>query len=180
MFADLASLTKTTATLLAVMKLYDKGRLNLTDRVDYLPWLQDTDKRILLSGNYCCMSPDCLPLLFYLEAIDKESYEGLFSRQSPMPHILHRSVYVTGKPEVQVPEGADIKVRTAEHTLQVSDSLWLNQLLQGGISAKIINSLRDRRYRYSCVGFILLQQLRKRVRNVDGCFLEQGSMLRWD
>ena len=30
---DIASLTKTTATLLAVMKLYDGGRLNLTDRV---------------------------------------------------------------------------------------------------------------------------------------------------
>ena len=43
---DVASLTKTTATLLAVMKLYDKGRLSLTDRVsDYLPYLQDTDKR---------------------------------------------------------------------------------------------------------------------------------------
>jgi CubicO group peptidase (beta-lactamase class C family) len=43
---DIASLTKTTATLLAVMKLYDGGRLNLTDRVsDYLPFLQDTDKK---------------------------------------------------------------------------------------------------------------------------------------
>ena len=42
---DVASLTNTTATLLAVMKLYDKGRLNLTDRVsDYLPYLKDTDK----------------------------------------------------------------------------------------------------------------------------------------
>lgn len=38
---DLASLTKTTATLLAVMKLYDKGRFNLTDKIsDYLPFLQ--------------------------------------------------------------------------------------------------------------------------------------------
>lgn len=36
---DLASLTKTTATLLAVMKLYDKGRFNLTDKIsDYLPF----------------------------------------------------------------------------------------------------------------------------------------------
>ena len=34
---DIASMTKTSATLLAVMKLYDRGRLSLTDRVsDYL------------------------------------------------------------------------------------------------------------------------------------------------
>ncbi len=43
---DLASLSKTTGTLLAVMKLYDKGRFNLTDRIaDYLPFLQHTDKK---------------------------------------------------------------------------------------------------------------------------------------
>ena len=42
---DLASLTKTTAMLLAVMKLYDEGRLSLTDYVsDYLPFLKGTDK----------------------------------------------------------------------------------------------------------------------------------------
>lgn len=96
---DLASLTKTTATLLAVMKLYDKGRLNLTDRVsDYLPWLQDTDKRILLSGNYCCMSPDCLPRCCSIWKLSiRKVMKELFSRQSPMPHILHRSVYVLGQ-----------------------------------------------------------------------------------
>ena len=42
---DLASLTKVTATLLAVMKLYDEGKFGLTDRVaDYLPILKKTDK----------------------------------------------------------------------------------------------------------------------------------------
>ena len=42
---DLASLSKTTGTLLAIMKLYDKGRFNLTDKIsDHLPFLQRTDK----------------------------------------------------------------------------------------------------------------------------------------
>lgn len=42
---DLASLTKTTATLLAVMKLYDEGRFGLTDRVsEYVPALRGTNK----------------------------------------------------------------------------------------------------------------------------------------
>ena len=38
---DLASLTKTTATLLAVMKLYDEGKFGLTDRISqYIPALK--------------------------------------------------------------------------------------------------------------------------------------------
>ena len=42
---DLASLTKTTATLLAVMKLYDEGKFGLTDRISqYIPALKGTDK----------------------------------------------------------------------------------------------------------------------------------------
>ncbi|OIP85329.1 MAG: hypothetical protein AUK44_00110 [Porphyromonadaceae bacterium CG2_30_38_12] len=42
---DLASLTKTTGTLLAIMKLYDNGFLKLSDKAsDYLRFLKGTDK----------------------------------------------------------------------------------------------------------------------------------------
>ncbi len=77
---DIASLTKTTATLLAVMKLYDGGRLNLTDRVsDYLPFLQDTDKKNI-TVRELLMHESGLPstLLFYQEAIDEESLHRHF------------------------------------------------------------------------------------------------------
>lgn len=52
------------------------------------------------------------------------------------------------------------KVRTAECTLQVCDSLWLNKSFKKEYLQKIADApLRDKRYRYSCVGFILLQQV---------------------
>ncbi|MGL5273213.1 MAG: glycoside hydrolase family 3 N-terminal domain-containing protein, partial [Phocaeicola sp.] len=42
---DLASVTKIGATLLAIMKLYDEGKIGLTDRAStYLPVLRGTDK----------------------------------------------------------------------------------------------------------------------------------------
>lgn len=45
---DVASLTKVCATTLAVMKLYDEGRLRLDDRMSkYLPYLRHTDKERL-------------------------------------------------------------------------------------------------------------------------------------
>ena len=44
--------------------------------------------------------------------------------------------------------------------MQVSDSLWLNRSFKQEYLQKIVDTpLRDKRYRYSCVGFILLQQL---------------------
>jgi len=42
---DLASLSKTTGTLFAIMKLYDDGKLRLTDKASqYLDFLKNTDK----------------------------------------------------------------------------------------------------------------------------------------
>ena len=42
---DLASLTKVTATTLAVMKLYEQGKVELNDKLSqYLPYLKGTDK----------------------------------------------------------------------------------------------------------------------------------------
>ena len=175
---DLASLTKTTATLLAVMKLYDKGRLNLTDRVsDYLPWLQDTDKKDI-TVRQLLLHESGLPstLLFYLEAIDKESYEGtLFKAKPNAAHSAQIGVRTWANPKFKFQKGLMSKVRTAEHTLQVSDSLWLNRSFKEAYRQKIIETpLRDRRYRYSCVGFILLQQLvEARTGMSMDAFLEQ-------
>lgn len=71
------------------MKLYDKGRLNLTDRVaDYLPYLQDTDKRNI-TVRELLFHQSGLPstLLFYLEAVDKDSYDGtLFKARADAQH----------------------------------------------------------------------------------------------
>lgn len=175
---DLASLTKTTATLLAVMKLYDKGRLNLTDRVsDYLPWLQDTDKKDI-TVRQLLLHESGLPstLLFYLEAIDKESYEGtLFKAKPDAAHSAQIGVRTWANPKFKFQKGLTSKVRTAEYTLQVSDSLWLNRSFKEAYRQKIIETpLRDRRYRYSCVGFILLQQLvEARTGMSMDAFLEQ-------
>lgn len=96
---DLASLTKTTATLLAVMKLYDKGRLNLTDRVsDYLPFLQDTDKRISRYVNCCCMSPACLLLCFSIRMpLIKTAIQGHCSRDGRTMYTRYGSAAGLGR-----------------------------------------------------------------------------------
>lgn len=160
---DLASLTKTTATLLAVMKLYDKGRLSLTDRVsDYLPFLQDTDKKDI-TVRELLMHESGLPstLFFYQDALDKDSYSGtLFKARLDAAHPVRIGNRTWANPNFRFRKGLTSKVRTAECTLQVSDSLWLNQSFKKEYLQKIADTpLKDKRYRYSCVGFIVLQQL---------------------
>lgn len=160
---DVASLTKTTATLLAVMKLYDKGRLNLTDRVsDYLPYLKDTDKSNI-TVRELLFHQSGLPstLLFYQDAIDKDSYNGtLFKSRPDKQHSVRIGQQTWANPKFHFRQGLTSKVRTDECTLQVCDSLWLNESFKKEYLQKIVDTpLKDKRYRYSCVGFILLQQL---------------------
>lgn len=160
---DLASLTKTTATLLAVMKLYDKGRLNLTDRAsDYLPFLQDTDKKDI-TVRELLMHESGLPsvLFFYQDAIDKDSYSGtLLKGRLDKAHPMQIGNRTWANPMFRFRKGLTSKVRTGAFTMQVSDSLWLNRSFKNEYLQKIADApLKDKRYRYSCVGFIVLQQL---------------------
>ena len=160
---DLASLTKTTATLLAVMKLYDKGMLSLTDRVsDYLPVLKGTNKQDITVSDLL-FHQSGLPgtILFYQDAIDKDSYRGsLFSSRPDARHTAKIGRNTWGNPSFRFRTGLTSAVPTEECALHVSDSLWLNLSFRDSVLQQIATAkLRDRRYRYSCVGFILLQQV---------------------
>ena len=79
---DLASLTKTTATLLAVMKLYDGGKLKLTDKVSqYLPFLRSTNKKNITIKDLLLHESGLPPYIrFYLEVIDPNSVHGPYAQ----------------------------------------------------------------------------------------------------
>lgn len=158
---DLASLSKTTGTLLAVMKLYDKGLFNLTDRIsDYLPFLRKTNKENLTIRELL-LHQSGLPssLLFYQDAIDKKSYKGMLFRYSKDAlHTVRLGIRTWGNPKFRFKKGLISKKEDGDYTLQVCDSLWLNRSFREEIQKKIAEApLRDKRYRYSDVGFILLQ-----------------------
>ncbi|AVM52489.1 beta-glucosidase-like glycosyl hydrolase [Bacteroides zoogleoformans] len=160
---DIASLSKTTATLLAVMKLYDKGYISLTDRVsDHLPFLRDTDKENITVRDLL-LHESGLPstLLFYQDAIEPKSYSGsLFRGKQDARHPLRIGSQTWANPKFRFRSGLISKMQTAEHTMQVADSLWLNNSFKKEYLHKIADTpLKQKTYRYSCVGFILLQQL---------------------
>jgi len=69
---DLASVTKVSATTLAVMKLYDEGKLNLKKTLgDYLPMVRGTDKAGLVVEDVLLHQAGLVPFIpFYKETID--------------------------------------------------------------------------------------------------------------
>ena len=168
---DIASLTKTSATLLAVMKLYDRGRISLTDRAaDYLPYLRGTDKRDI-TLKQILFHESGLPstILFYQAAIDSDSYEGpLFRARRDAAHTARIGRQTWANASFRYRDGLVSPVPTDSFTMQVCDSLWLLSSFKGEYLQQIADApLLSKRYRYSCVGFILLQQMVERLTHMS-------------
>ena len=162
---DIASLTKTTATLLAVMKLYDEGKFGLTDRISkYVPVLKGSLKE-RITIEELLLHQSGLPAFwpFYREAIDDSSYVGpLFKAKPDANHRLqvdrrlyvantfgYKNEYVSSVPSDSFP-------------LRISDSLFVSPEFSKKMLEMIASDeipLRDRRYRYSCLNFMLLKEM---------------------
>lgn len=160
---DLASLTKSTATLLGVMKLYDKGLFSLTDKLsDYLTFLQNTNKKDITIQDILYHQsglPSWIP--FYQEAIDKESYKGrLFSARRDALHTVQIGVNTWANPAFKFKKEYVSPVKTGDYTVQICENLWLNRSFEKVMEGKIVEApLGQKRYVYSDVGFILLGKL---------------------
>lgn len=171
---DLASMTKTTATLLAIMKLYDQGKINLTERVaTYLPYLKGTDKQTITVRSLLYHESG-LPasISFYREAIDKESYEGnILSNRRDRLHTVQIAARDWVNPNYQYFDSLVSREPTADYPLQIAEGLWLSPLFKEVYRTKIVDAtLRSRTYRYSDVNFILLQQI---VEQLTGMGLDE-------
>lgn len=176
---DLASLSKTTGTLLALMKLYDKGMLNLTDKAaKYLPFLKGTDKENITIKDLLYHEsglPASLP--FYQLAIDKKSYKGgLFKKQRDANHTVRvgennymSSTYKYKKDMISA-------VPTDIYTLQVADSFYLNRVFRDQAMKMIAAApLKKKEYVYSDVNFILLKEIVENIaRESLDSFLERA------
>lgn len=171
---DLASMTKTTATLLAIMKLYDQGKINLTERVStYLPYLKGTDKQTITVRSLLYHESG-LPasISFYREAIDNESYDGnILSNRRDRLHTVQIAARDWVNPNYQYFDSLVSSQQSADYPLQIAEGLWLSPSFMDVYRTKIVEAtLRSRTYRYSDVNFILLQQI---VEQLTGMALDE-------
>lgn len=165
---DLASLSKTTGTLLAIMKLYDDNKLKITDKAsDYLTFLRGTNKENITIKELLFHEsglPAGLP--FYKLTMEKSNTPAFLSSIKDTAHTVKlNSTTMKYKPDwVSKIQGADFQ-------LQVSDSFYISNRFHKAAMQMIADTrLNSKAYVYSCVNFILLKEI---VETISGMRMDE-------
>ncbi|HUM66191.1 MAG TPA: glycoside hydrolase family 3 N-terminal domain-containing protein, partial [Chitinophagaceae bacterium] len=134
---DLASLTKTSATTVSIMKLYEQGKLDLNKHLgNYLPIVRGTDKASLRIDDILLHQAGLVPFIaFYRETIDTAT--GI-----PNPGIYSEKK----KPGFEV---------------RVAENLYLRNDWQDTLMSRLLASpvSRQKKYVYSDNDFIFLGKI---------------------
>lgn len=160
---DLSALTQPTATLLAVMKLYDQRKLKLTDKASkYLPYLRNGNKKNITLRELLMHEAGLPPhIRFYLETIEPKSVKGPYLQswkdENHQTRVSEHSYYCSNfRFKKGIMTGKDDK----QHTLHVADGLWLDKNFKNTVLRQIAGcELLGKRYIYSDLSFVLLQQV---------------------
>ncbi|MFR9165629.1 MAG: glycoside hydrolase family 3 N-terminal domain-containing protein [Dysgonomonas sp.] len=169
---DLASMTKATATIPAVMKLYDEKKITLQSLLSrYVSILKNTNKEDITVREALFHETGIVSFIpYYMPAIDPASYEGkLFNNtQTPVYNALFDSNTWARTDYKYKPELIS-KVADSSHTLQIAEGLYVNKVFKDTILQSIVNSkLRaNKNYLYSCLNFMLLKEVVENVSDTD-------------
>lgn len=155
---DLASLTKTTGTLLAIMKLFDEGKLKFEDKAsDYLDFLKNTDKENITISELLYHESGLPGSMFF--------YQNMIERV--MANNSEPNTARLNSVTKQYKTGLTSKFRTDNYTLQAGGSLFLNNSFHETAMKRIAASrLGAKTYLYSCVNFILLKEIAERITGI--------------
>jgi len=161
---DLASLTKTTATLMAIMKLYDSNKLNINDKASkYLEFLKGTNKENI----------SIMDLLFHETGLPASLpfYKLLLVENNSLSNIKTSSTIIPPSTKFKYIDSLVSKYPTSDFNLQVSDSFFLHKSTHSSAMKMIADRpLNPKTYLYSCVNFILLKEI---VESISGMSLDR-------
>lgn len=168
---DLASMTKATSTLPAVMKLYDQSKLKLNSEISsFVPLLKGTDKEDITVRDALLHEsrlPSFIP--YYMDAIDKDSYEGrLFNRTWTSLYSAEFDANTYARTDYKFKP--DVVSTTAKANFSpLADGLYINKSYNDTIIAAIANSKlnKRKRYVYSCLNFMLLKEVVEKISKED-------------
>ena len=136
---DLASVTKTAATTLAMMKLYDEKKIDLKDKLsDYLPYLKNTDKESITLAEILTHTAGFQAWI-------------PFYKKTVTANTLNPTIYSS--------------VELSDFKTQVCGGVYIKNSYRDSIIHYIVaNKLKsDNHYLYSDLGFYLLAELVKTV-----------------
>ncbi len=141
---DLASLTKVSATLQAVMYMHEKGLIDINKKASlYLPELKNTNKKDLTIVDILTHQSGLVPFVpMWNQTVQDSTF---------MPFYYSR-------------------VRSPEYPLQVASELFASNILQDSVWNWIMKSKLQEKpartpysYRYSDLGFMMFQHMAERL-----------------
>lgn len=167
---DIASLTKISSTLPSIMKLYDKGTINLNKNIsNYLPELKHSNKAKIKIKNILLHQSGLLSYIYlYKNFIDKKAINGaLYSkrRKRKYNHKLSPQHYINNN--IIFKKGIFNKYKTPLYNIKVCKHMFMNINYIDTIQDIIIKSKINHKgiYTYSDLGFILLKNIIERKTN---------------
>ena len=166
---DLASMTKTTSTLLAVMKLYDEGRFSLSDRASkYVSYLCNTDKENITIEQLLYHESGIISYHpFYRQAIDLTQLNGrLFNRRKTSEYPIQVDSYYYAPAHIPFIKDLVSDIQSEAYPLSIDGKKFIKTCFVDSIRKQIADSkLKSRTYRYSCLNFMILKDM---VENLSG------------
>jgi beta-glucosidase-like glycosyl hydrolase/CubicO group peptidase (beta-lactamase class C family) len=169
---DIASMTKATATLPAIMKLYDQKLLTLKQPLSrFVPALKSTDKANITIREALLHEtglPSFLP--YYIPAINTHSYQGrLYGNKQSDIYTAQLDDNTWGRTDYKFFPHLISTTPKTDYTLQIADKLYAHKSYNDTIIYAIARAkLRPKKnYLYSCLNFILLKEAVEYVAATD-------------
>lgn len=167
---DLASITKTAATLPAIMKLYDEKKIRLQDPLSkFVPETKGSNKANLTIRSLLLHETGIVSFIpYYTTAIDKTSYSGsLFGKQSAVYHARYAGAW--GRTDYKLLPDLISSRESEQFHLPVAKGLYANNKMHDKLLKEIIDTPLSRKgsYRYSCLNFMLLKEAVESVSGKD-------------
>ncbi len=160
---DLASMSKATATVAALMKLHDAQKLKLSEPLSrFVPALKGTNKERITVRDALLHETGITSFIpYYMKTIDQSSYSGgLFSRRKTATHDAQFDGNTYARTDYKFKSHL-VSSAPQKNFLPIADGMYVNKAYTDSIVQQIADSkLRaNTNYLYSCLNFMLLKEV---------------------
>ena len=161
---DLASITKIAATIPVIMQMYEKGKMDLDEKLSvYLPYLDSTDKKDITIKDILLHRSRLKPWIpFYISTLEpiypNQTYaSNKFSHSYPIqigPNLFANK-------HLRYKNGYYARNYSEDYPAQIADNLYINKHFTDSIYDIIARSELNgtEGYKYSDLGFYLLYKI---------------------
>lgn len=156
----LASVSKATGTISAVMKVYDSGKFKLDEPASrVIAGLRDGDKSDLTFRDLLYHETGMPPSLSMWEMMmDKDTYSGELITSAPdATHTIKIMNGAYGHKDARLRTDILSATQTDRFNIAIADGIWGGRVTYDSIMQRIYHAkLGQKKYLYSCLNFCLL------------------------